>query len=89
MNAYDQSNNLFTQVLTLSGNGQNFINVDSDALQQISSVNFTTTAPVFIEDIAQVRVGGIEQAAVPEPATLSLLGFGLAAVAARKKFAKK
>ena len=88
VSAYDQFNNLFTQVLALGASGQNFINVESDAVQQIASVSFIATAPVNITDIAQVRVGGIEESAVPEPASLSLFGLGVAAIAVGKKLRK-
>ncbi len=72
--AIDQGGASFQQVLSLSQNGQNFINVQSDALQDVRSVSFTSD--VDLSDIAQVRIGPFA-VAVPEPATVGLLATGL------------
>lgn len=68
-----------TQVLALTGAGENFINVDANAGDLIRAVIITTT--VGLEDIRQVRVGGIDTGtgsnAVPEPSTFAMVGAGL------------
>jgi hypothetical protein len=81
--ALDQHLNVFTQVIALSSSGQNFINVQSDAAQDISSVRINST--VQLADIAQVRVNNIQGTgvaldAIPEPATFGFIGVGLLAL---------
>jgi hypothetical protein len=64
----------------LSGSGQNFFTVTAVNGQLISSVSFTTNVAMTltnVNDVAQVRIGGA-QTAVPEPASMLLLGTALA-----------
>ena len=63
--------------------GENFFTVTAVNGQLISSVSFTTNVAMTltnVNDVAQVRIGGAQltQTAVPEPATMFLLGTALA-----------
>jgi hypothetical protein len=64
----------------LSGNGQNRFTILGERL---TSVTFQTT--VGVEDLRQVRIGGLEPVAVPAPATLALLGAGLLGLAVARR----
>jgi len=86
--AEDDQGNTFVEVLPLDASGQNFFNIDSDAAQQISRVEFTSTVGVSVtelDQIRQVRVGGISEFGeqppdIPEPGTVFSLGAGLIAL---------
>ena len=73
----------------LGASGQNFFTITAINGQRISSVLFTTTVAMTVtnvDDVAQIRIGGVQPsttppAAVPEPATMILLGTGLAGAA--------
>jgi hypothetical protein len=76
----------------LGASGENFFTITAINGQRISSVAFTTTVAMAItnvDDVAQIRIGGAQQAAIPEPTTMLLLGTGIAGIAARVRRRRK
>ena len=73
---------------SLTGSGENFFTITAINGQRISSVAFTTDVNMTVtdvDDVAQVRIGGAQAAAVPEPMTMILFGTGLAGIAAKMR----
>ena len=73
---------VFNQVFTVSTNGQNFFGIQAAEGAVINSVTVQGVGGTTFSDINQWRVGGFSSPnSVPEPASLFLMGSGLAGAA--------
>src|ERR1051326_6862445 len=82
---------VFSQVFTVSANGQNFFGIEAFEGAVINSVTVQALGNTTFADINQWRMGGFSTPnSVPEPASMFLLGSGLvgAAGAVRRRFKK-
>lgn len=65
----------------ISASGSNFFTITGGPFSFISFTTFNTTGTTetdIVDDVKQNRIGGVSTPVVPEPATLGIIGLGLA-----------
>jgi hypothetical protein len=83
-NGVPEAQSIFTYAL---GNGQNFLTIVASNGESI--VSTTIDAPGGFHDLRQPRISGADGlTAVPEPATITLLGMGIVGLGLLRKFRK-